>query len=258
MRHVLVGGMPAAVASRRDLADALIEDCRARGLDPSRRPRLVFDINGQGLSLFWTDPAYRGAIEAADIVHADGAFIVWMAAALTDARIPERSATTDMIYDIAARCAEEGLSFYLLGGTEEVNARCAQVLVERYPGLRIAGRRNGFFGASEEASVLAEIARAKPDVLWVGLGKPKEQLFAALWRDRFEAGWVVTCGGCFNFVVGHYTRAPRWMQAVGLEWAHRMATGPSGIAWRYLTTNPHALWLALTRTRRRPFEKVFP
>jgi len=62
-------------------------------------------------------------------------------------------------------------------------------------------------------------------------------------RHRIKAGWIVTCGGLFNYITGDYPRAPMWMQKSGLEWLHRMATRPKELAWRYITTNPHALWL---------------
>jgi exopolysaccharide biosynthesis WecB/TagA/CpsF family protein len=252
MRHVMIGGVPAATASRSELVDRLVFDCRARRDDPTRRAVLVFDSNAQALSLYATDPAYRAAVDAADIVHADSMFVVFASRVLTAAPVPERSATTDFIHDAAARCAREGLSFYLFGGTEEVNATCARRLEDLYPGLVIAGRRNGFFAAQDEEEILESIAAAAPDVLWIGLGKPKEQMFAARHADRLAAGWVVTAGGCFNFVTGHYSRAPDWMQAAGLEWLHRMATGPDGIARRYVTTLPHAVVLTALRSRRAP------
>lgn len=228
--------------SRSDLV------ARARAdLAAGQGPVLVFDINGHALSLAETDPSYRRAIAAADLIHADGGFLVTLSRLLPGPEIPERSATTDMIDDFAADFATTGHSFYLLGGTEEVNRRAAEILSARYPGLRIVGRRNGYFTAAEEAGVIAEINAARPDVLWVGLGKPKEQQWCATHARDLQAGWVVTCGGCFNFVTGDYVRAPLWMQRANLEWLHRLATNPRKLLRRYLVTTPHALWIALRR-----------
>ncbi|WP_226634522.1 WecB/TagA/CpsF family glycosyltransferase [Novosphingobium profundi] len=205
------------------------------------------DVNGHGLSLARTDERYREMVGQADIIHADGGFLVTLSRWFDGAAIPERSATTDMLHDFARRFEQTGHSFYLLGGSEEVNALCAAELRRLYPRLRIAGRRNGYFKPEDEAQIVAEINAAKPDVVWLGLGKPKEQEVALRWRDQLQAGWIVTCGGCFNYVTGHYPRAPEWMQRNNIEWIHRLVTNPRKLFWRYAVTTPHALFVALTR-----------
>lgn len=150
-----------------------------------------------------------------------------------------------MFDDFAEAAVQEELSFFLFGATEEVNEACAKVLAKKYPGLRIVGRRHGFFGPDDESVIVEQINASTPDVLWVGLGKPLEQEFAARNAYRLRAKWVVTCGGCFNYVTGHYPRAPEWMRNNSLEWLHRALTGPKRLIWRYLTTNPHAVWVIL-------------
>ena len=130
--------------------------------------------------------------------------------------------------------------------------RCAQVLQADYAGLQIVGQHSGYFAESEERAICDEINASGADVVWVGLGKPREQQFCVRNRHRLTAGWMVTCGGCFGFVTGQYPRAPGWMQRAGFEWLHRLATNPRRLFWRYLTTNPHALFLIAMRTRLRP------
>jgi N-acetylglucosaminyldiphosphoundecaprenol N-acetyl-beta-D-mannosaminyltransferase len=245
--HVVIGGQPVATASRAALADAMAADCHAARHRHGAHPRLIFDVNGQGLSMRRSSPAYRDLMARADVVHADGGFLVTASKWFCPTPIVERSATTDLIHDFAARAERDGLSFYLLGAAEDVNAASAAELQRLYPDLRIVGRRNGYFAPHEEDAVVAAINEAAPDVLWVGLGKPKEQSFAARNARRLRAGWLVTCGGCFNFLAGEYRRAPAWMQNANLEWLHRMATRPKELFWRYLVTTPHALWLMLTR-----------
>jgi exopolysaccharide biosynthesis WecB/TagA/CpsF family protein len=238
-------------ASRREIVDAIVAGClqrRAGGEDPPAR--LLFDANGHGISLAARDPAYRRALDQADMVHADGGFLVSLSRSIAGAAIAERSATTDLIHDVAAAGLREGLSHYLLGATEEVNARCAERLREVYPGIVIAGRRHGYFEPNEEPGVVESINAARPDVLWIGLGKPREQLFAVRNRERLQAGWAISCGGCFNYITGDYRRAPRWMQDRNLEWLFRAVTTPR-LIWRYAMTSPHAIWLALSRVDRR-------
>lgn len=96
--------------------------------------------------------------------------------------------------------------------------------------------------------LIDQINRAAPDVLWVGMGVPYEQEFVAKVRERLEARWIITCGGCFNYVTGAYPRAPAVMQKFGLEWLFRVLHDPRRLLWRYIATNPHAIWLMLTRS----------
>jgi N-acetylglucosaminyldiphosphoundecaprenol N-acetyl-beta-D-mannosaminyltransferase len=243
MKHVRVGGVRTAVASQKDLLESLSVDCLTRRQFPEKNPVIVFDTNGHAISLYRRDKKYGEALEKADIVHADGQFIVTLSRFLAPEVVPERTATTDLIQGAAEVAVREGLSFYLLGGSESLNRETAEALTASYPGLRIGGRQNGFFEESQEDEVVSDINRSGADIVWVGLGKPKEQLFCIRNRHRIRAGWLVTCGGCFNFVTGDYRRAPRWMQASGLEWVHRMATGPAYLKQRYLLTVPHALFL---------------
>jgi N-acetylglucosaminyldiphosphoundecaprenol N-acetyl-beta-D-mannosaminyltransferase len=250
VEHVFVAGMRVATTSRAELAQMIVRDClERRAAKAHAPPRLVFDANGHGISLSARDAEYRRALDAADIVHADGGWIVLASRFLSGAAIPDRSATTDMIHDLAAAGIEHGISHYLLGSTEAVNAACAERLKQLYPGILIAGRRHGYFGPDEEAAVIDGIDAAKPDLLWIGLGKPREQLFAARNKDRLDAAWAITCGGCFNYIARDYRRAPRWMQDNHLEWLFRAATTPR-LLWRYATTSPHALWLAFARRDR--------
>lgn len=250
IRHVRVAGQWVAVATRKDLVDAAHSDAEYAEKHGRVRTRLIFDANGQGISLARTNPDFQEALKRSDVVHADGQFIVNIARRYCAEPIPERAPTTDMIRDFASRCEESGRSFYLLGASEETNANCARILQETYPRLRIVGRHHGYFKGREE-EILDDIASKKPDFLWVGLGKPLEQEFCAEYANRIDAVWTITCGGCFNFITGQYRRAPQWMQDAGLEWVHRMITQPKHLFWRYLTTTPHALAIALRKSDKR-------
>jgi N-acetylglucosaminyldiphosphoundecaprenol N-acetyl-beta-D-mannosaminyltransferase len=251
IRHVIIGGVPVAPLCRSDICSLIVGECaERRGGSASRRPtRLLFSANGHTLSLAARNSGFREALDQADLVHADGQSIVFASRLLRGGGIPERSATTDLIHDLSRVCPAEGLSFFLLGGTEDVNARCADALVRLYPGLKIAGRRNGYFPPELEHEICEEINASKADILWVGMGKPTEQLFCVRNRSYLDGAWAITCGGTFSFVVGDYRRAPLWMQSAGLEWFFRVLTSPRKLLWRYVTTNPHTLFLLATRTR---------
>jgi len=238
--HVRVGGVDAAAISLVDLIGLMLEDAPARRRS-GLAPRLVFDVNGHAISLHARSAEYRAAMEQADLIHADGQVIVAASRLFRETPVPDRSATTDLFLDSLIPAAERQVRYFLLGATEDVNAGCAARVRQIAPGLQVVGRRNGFFRGEEEETIAA-INASGADVLWVGLGKPLEQVFSARYRDRLDVGWIVTCGGLFNYVTGNYRRAPLWMQRHGLEWLHRMLTNPGQLAWRYITTNPHALW----------------
>ena len=142
-----------------------------------------------------------------------------------------------------ARLAEEaGVTFYFLGASEEVNARAVEEMQRLYPKLVFAGHRNGYFSREDEDEIIAEINAAEPDIVWVGLGVPLEQQFINRNIDRLtNVGVIKTSGGLFDFISGKNTRAPAWMQRIGLEWLYRVWLEPRRLAKRYLTTNPQAI-----------------
>lgn len=245
-REVLVGGIRTACLSRLQLTSLMIGDClAARGGE--RRPKLVFASNGHVIALAASNAEFRRYFGKANLIHADGQPVVLASKLLTRDPIPERSATTDFIHDAARAASASGLSFYLLGGTVRVNEMCADALAAQY-GVRLAGQHHGYFGISEEATVCEAINSSGVDVLWVGLGVPLEYEFCVRNRHRLRVGWIVTCGGCFNFVIGKYTRAPSWMQKCGLEWLYRLSREPRRLFLRYALTSPLALVTLLTRT----------
>jgi exopolysaccharide biosynthesis WecB/TagA/CpsF family protein len=254
--EVTVGGISTARISRQSLGQLMLADCLEARMTQAR-PKLVFASNGHAIATAARDEKFRETFSQADIIHADGQAVVF-ASNLTGTPIPERSATTDFIHDAAALAACHGLRFFLLGATEEANAKAAEILARRYPGLVVVGRRHGYFSLSEEDEVCDEINITKPDVIWVGLSVPLEYEFAVRNKDRLRAGWLVTCGGCFNFVTGAYKRAPLWMQQIGLEWLFRLAREPKRLFWRYAVTNPLAIFLLLTRTNAQPAEDYAP
>ncbi len=245
--EVKVGGIKTACLTRAQLANLMVNDCFA-ARRAKAAPKLVFAANGHAIALAATDAKFRAQFDAADIVHADGQPVVLASRLLAATPVPERSATTDFIHDAASAAQGHGLKIFLLGATEEINAHCAAILRFRYPGLKIAGRRNGYFRREDEAALCDEINASGADIVFVGLGVPLEYDFAVRNKQRLKAGWLVTCGGCYNFVTGDYKRAPDWMQRAALEWLYRLVREPRRLFWRYAVTNPLALFLLATRT----------
>jgi N-acetylglucosaminyldiphosphoundecaprenol N-acetyl-beta-D-mannosaminyltransferase len=244
----IVGGLPIAVIDRADCARLMVDLADARRNVPGPAP-VFTSANGQVLSMCEASREIRALFLACDLINADGMPLVFASHLLSDRKLPERVATTDLVYAVAAIAQERGTSFYLLGATAGVIEQAAEHLQLLYPRLKIVGYRHGYFSAEEEADVVAAINAARPDILWLGLGVPAEQRFALRHRDRLGAGVIKTSGGLFDFLSGKNRRAPAWMQAAGLEWAYRIYLEPRRLLGRYMRTNPHALFLLLTKTR---------
>lgn len=250
MERVNVGGYSTVRASRTELAHEIAEQCRkARNAAEPPRPWLVFSSNGQGIALAGANPDFDTAMDAAEVIHADGMSVVIASRILTRRPIVERSATTDLFHDVAKVAQQQGLRFFILGGSEDMNARAVAQMQELYPNLKIVGRQHGYFGRDQDAEICAQIVKAQTDVLWVGLGKPLQEIWSHRNRDALRGvGCIKTCGGLYAFLTGDAPRAPLWMQKVGLEWAYRFAQEPRRLFKRYLITNALSAWRLLTRT----------
>lgn len=240
---VLIGGFDTAVTTRRALAARMVRDCLRAREQAAAPPRLVFSSNGQGVALAGEDPAFRALMRQADIVHADGMSVVAASRLLTRTPLPERIATTDFFHDAAAAAVPAGLRFFMLGGSETQNAAAVVAVRRLYPDLRIVGRRHGYVEPHEDADLCREIVDRGTDVLWVGMGKPRQERWSVENRDRLTGvGWIKTCGGLYAFLAGDAPRAPLWMRQAGLEWLFRAAREPRRLGWRYLTTNPYSIY----------------
>jgi N-acetylglucosaminyldiphosphoundecaprenol N-acetyl-beta-D-mannosaminyltransferase len=173
--------------------------------------------------------------------------LVW-AARLQRTPVPERVAGSNLISSLTADAAARGASVFLLGGSPGTAARAAQVFRSRHPALNVAGVLSPPLGFERNASELAVIrdtlVRARPDIVFVGLGFPKQERLIEWLRPSFPRTWFMGVGASFSFVSGEIERAPRWMQDAGMEWLHRLAREPRRLIKRYILGDlPFALRL---------------
>jgi N-acetylglucosaminyldiphosphoundecaprenol N-acetyl-beta-D-mannosaminyltransferase len=229
------------------------------------------------LRLSRADPAVRAHLDDASFVVADGMPLVW-ASRLAGTPLPERVPGSSLIWALSYHLGRAGRSVYLLGGAPPVGGsgaesgaesgarRAAAVLAAACPGLRIAGSASPPYGFEAEpewyASICADVVEAKPDLVFVGLGFPKQERLIDALRPELPFTWFLGCGAAIGFVAGDAARAPSWMQRTGLEWAWRLAGDPRRLAGRYLRRDtPYALRLLASasasrasrrRNRRRP------
>ncbi|GAA1667762.1 hypothetical protein GCM10009830_11830 [Glycomyces endophyticus] len=200
----------------------------------------------------------RAVVAAADLVTADGAPLVW-ASRLAGTPLPERVAGSDLVWSLAAAASERGLRIALLGGTPDGAARpterAAEILEARHPGLKVVGAWCPPMGFDRDESqwlaLVDRVRTADPDLVYVGLGFPKQELVAVRLRAAAPRAWFLGCGASIDFIAGYRRRAPRWMQRTGTEWLFRMCSEPRRLVRRYLRDDlPEALRLLAEAARR--------
>lgn len=182
------------------------------------------------------DPDFRKILNASYLTTPDGMPVVWLGPPGV-----ERVYGPDLMLAVCDAGRAPGLRHYLYGGAEGVAEQLRQKLGERFPGLAIVGTFTPPFRplTPDEASAFAaDVARSRPDVIWVGLGTPKQERFMAEFAPRLDAGLLIGVGAAFDFLSGRVPQAPRWMQRSGLEWLFRLGTEPRRLGPRYLKTNP--------------------
>lgn len=248
IKTTIVAGLVTVCLTKDEMAKIMVEDCLFARKNKIN-PKVVFSSNGQGISLNAKDKNFAKIMSQADMIHADGQSVVFASKLFTNNPLPDRIATTDFFHNAADAAQDAGLTFYMLGASEVENKLACEKMSEKYPNLKIVGRRNGYFSTEEEVQVIDEINRLKPDVLWVALGKPRQEFWCIENKDKLNVGWIKTCGGLYAFLAGTSSRAPKWMQDLSLEWLFRVSKSPLRLGWRYLTTNPHALYLMITRSK---------
>lgn len=245
---VLVGG---ARVARLDLDQTARLMCELAKAPPRPEgPYYLTSVNGEVLARRALEAGFAPLVDNADLINADGQPLVVASRLLTKAPLPERVATTDL-YPIVAKMAQDtGTSFYLFGASEEVNRLTFEATKRMAPRLKIVGRSHGYLKGAQLEAQLDEINALAPDILWLAMGVPLEQQFVRDHAHRLKnVKMIKTSGGLFDFMSGVKKRAPQWMQNVGMEWAFRMGLEPRRLATRYLTTNPVAAYLLLTKTR---------
>ena len=151
----------------------------------------------------------------------------------------------DLMLSLLAESQRNGFTNFFLGGAEGVADDLASRMVARFPGLQIVGTYCPPFRPltdRERDDLVAMVNRARPDLVWVGLGAPKQDLFMAEYHDVFRTKVMIGVGAAFDFHTGRVQQAPRWMMRNGLEWLFRLGVEPLRLGPRYLRNNPAFIW----------------
>src|ERR1700730_17071726 len=246
--RISLGGLRLAVLDIEQTADFMIDMVFPERR--VRRPLYLTSANGEVLARCSTEPMTGRLFRAADLINADGQPLVTVSRLKSRTPLPERVATTDLFHVVARKAQAARLTFYLFGADEAENAAAVANVRKMYPDLAIVGRSHGYLKGNALREKIDEINALAPDYLWVWPVVPYKHAFIEQVTSHVSnVGVIKTSRGLLTFLSGSHPRAPRWMQVIGLEWAWRIWLEPRRLFWRYLTTNPRAIYLLFNKSR---------
>lgn len=233
--HTSIGGVRINAMDFQGVVRSIIE--QIGGLRPNA---YVVTPNAHHIVLLQKDARFRKIYEQAHLVVPDGVPLLW-AAKILGQKLFGRVNGTDLLEVLCEEAASRGLRVFLLGGREGAADAAAAILRKRHPALTICGTycpRVGFeTDANENSKIVKTINEARADLLFVGLGAPKQEYWMFDNRDRLDVRVSLGIGVSFEFIAGVVKRAPRWMQGAGLEWLYRLFSEPKRLWRRYTVVN---------------------
>jgi N-acetylglucosaminyldiphosphoundecaprenol N-acetyl-beta-D-mannosaminyltransferase len=201
----------------------------------SGKSHQVATVNADFVVKAQYDPELRYLLQESDLATADGMPLVW-GARLLGVPLVERVAGADMIPALARRAAQEGYSLYFLGAAPGVASKAGKILQEENPRLKIVGIASPPYSSVLEMdrTVVEDIKKAKPDILLVAFGNPKQEKWIGMYGRELGVPVMIGVGGTLDFIAGTTKRAPMWMQRLGLEWLFRLLHDPRRLWRRYV------------------------
>lgn len=201
-------------------------------------------INAGKVNLMQEDDRLTEVINNCPLINADGQSIVWGSKILGN-ELPERVAGIDIFTELVRISAEKGYKPYFFGATEEVVSTVVNKFKNMYPSLEIAGYRNGYFTEDKSKKIAEDIRNSNADILFVVFSSPKKEYWINENMTIMKVPFAMGVGGSFDVIAGKTTRAPKWMQKVGLEWFYRFIQEPRRMFKRYIGGNIKFIFLIL-------------
>lgn len=192
-------------------------------------PRYLVTADASMVVTAKEDPELAGIVDRADLVTPDGAGILWASREL-QTPITDKVSGVDLVGEMVRLSAEKGYRIFFFGAGPGVAEEAAVNLRTKFPGAHIVGTRDGYFKPEQESDIVAQIKAAKPDVLFVAMGIPKQEKWITRYKDEIGVPVSAGIGGSFDVYSGRVQRAPLWMQKRGLEWLHRLYKNPKKIS----------------------------
>ncbi|GJQ22067.1 MAG: hypothetical protein HBSIN02_24220 [Bacteroidia bacterium] len=185
-------------------------------------------------------PWLREFINASLFTYCDGMGVL-LGARMLGERIPERITLADCMDELCRMLEKENARVFLLGGSDETVAKAVDALGRRFPGLSICGYSHGFFDLSNGIDIQRKINAVKPDIVFVGMGMPRQEAWIRKNWKNLDATLFWSAGALFEFLAGSRKRCPQWMAKSGFEWLYRLAQEPRRLWRRYIVGNPQFL-----------------
>lgn len=231
LRKSNVLGVDVACIDKSQLLQLVLGWCK------QRTKRTVLYVNAHCLNLAATNPDYYAFLKEADLVYADGISVVWASCYLGGCRT-HKITGREWIYDFCSVAAQQDVKIAILGGMPGVAQLAGQFLVNRYPNLQIVTIAHGFLSVHEERDFVHNLAELTPDVLFIGMGTPKQERWIMQYRAVIAAPVCWAVGATFDYVASVEKPLPRWLERIPLEWLWRFMMNPKDKWSRYLIGNP--------------------
>ncbi len=205
----------------------------------ANEPLSVSALAVHGVMTGVDDPVHRGRLNGLDLVTPDGQPVRWALRWLHGIKLADRVYGPNLMRQTVAQAAEKGLAIYLFGGTEEILGELTRKIEEKHPDLMIRSEASQFrtLDAAERDALVARIRASGTDVVFVGLGCPRQEIFVS--EMAKDVGLpMLACGAAFEYLAEIKTEPPEWVQKSGLQWFQRLLTDPRRLWHRYLVLNP--------------------
>ena len=241
--HVSIHGLQISNVTMEQTLDTLLQNSREKA------PLAVFTPNAEIIMQAVRDPNLATILNKADLLLPDGAGVV-LGARLLGTPVKEKVSGIDVARGLLRRGQKPRLRFFLFGGKPGVAEQAAIHLLSEYPGISIAGFRDGYFEPGESPAILEQINRSSPDIVFVCLGAPKQERWIMENKHALRCGVAIGLGGSLDVFAGTGKLAPEWMRRAGLEWLFRLAREPH--RWRRMLDLPRFVLLTVGTRLRSP------
>lgn len=202
-------------------------------------------INAAKIVALQKDLELRKSVNESDLINIDGQAVIW-AASFLNKPVKERVSGIDLMVNLVKMAYHNNYKIYLLGAKEEVVSELVEIYQQKYGAEFEIAYRNGYFSKEEEKSVIDDIVKSKPDMLFVAISSPKKENLLYNYRNELkDISFIMGVGGSFDVLTGKIKRAPVWMQKYGLEWTYRLMQEPKRMWKRYLIGNTKFILLVL-------------
>lgn len=219
-------------------AISIVEDLM---LHRKERATSIYFANANTLNIASRDLEYQHVLQRGDFVFADGTGLQWAVRIIYGRRLKDNVNGTDLVPRLLEQLAGKGYRYFLLGATEQVIERSVENVTSTFVGWNLVGYHHGYVDIEQSDALVSRINKSNADVLLVGMGNPKQELWIDSHLDALRVRLCIAVGGLFNYWADDLKRAPLWMRKIGFEWLYLMNKQPHKLG-RYVFGNPMFLF----------------